>query len=149
MAMMLRRIAWITMGAVLALTLANAVMAGSLNGAAGRIPAYYDALKFTINFKEFPPQAERSILAHNKQFNFIYQSDQAQAAGFDFISVIDAIPGDGMNPLWREVQIIFPDKPFQLFSDTEIAAAAASGLITLSTTNEVYRCSVVGKKPKH
>jgi hypothetical protein len=146
-AMTLQRIARITLGAVLVSVLATAVMAaGSPNAHAGFMPAYYDAKLFTINFKELPPQAERSIIAHNGQFNIIWQSDQAEALGFNFISVIDAIPGDGMNPLWREVQIIFPGAPFQLKSDTDVAAAAAAGLITLSTTNEVYRCSVARHK---
>jgi hypothetical protein len=63
-----------------------------------------------------------------------------------FISVLDAIQGDGFNPLWQEVQISFTSghTPRQLTSDTDILAAAASGEITLSSTTEVYRCSVVG-----
>jgi hypothetical protein len=65
-----------------------------------------------------------------------------------FISVLDAIQGDGFNPLWREVQITFNGgfTPRQLFSDTEILAAAAGSNpeITLTTTDELYRCSVIG-----
>jgi len=60
--------------------------------------------------------------------------------------VLDAIQGDGFNPLWREVQITFKagHAPRQLFSDTEVADAAAAGEITLAPTDEVYRCSVIG-----
>ena len=34
--------------------------------------------------------------------------------------------------------------PRQLFSDNEVADAAAAGEITLAPTDEVYRCSVIG-----
>jgi hypothetical protein len=46
------------------------------------------------------------------------------------------------------VQITFTagHKIMQLTSDNDILAAAASGMITLSPTTEVYRCSVVGPK---
>ena len=37
-------------------------------------------------------------------------------------------------------------QPVQLTSDTEVLAAAASGEITLTDTDEFYRCSVVGHK---
>jgi hypothetical protein len=74
-------------------------------------------------------------------------SDQAEAAGVMFTSVLDAIQGDGFNPLWQEVQIVFKTiAPQQFFSDNEILAAAAAGKIALMPTTEVYRCSVVGTK---
>jgi hypothetical protein len=119
---------------------------GSLNGVAGSMPAYYDHDLFTINFKELST-AEATLIKRNTQFNFIYQSDPGLPGGQPFISVIDAIPADGMNPLWLEVQITFNPghTPRQLFSDDEIAAAAASGEITLTATDEMYRCSVIGK----
>ena len=65
-----------------------------------------------------------------------------------FVSVLDAIQGDGFNPLWLEVQISFNEgfTPRQLTSDTDVEAAAASGEITLTPTDEIYRCSVVGSK---
>jgi hypothetical protein len=135
-------------GAVLSLGMTVLVLAGSPNGSQGQMPAYYDGELFTINFKELPPGGEAAVLAQNKSINTIYMSDQAMAEGFDFISVIDAIQGDGFNPLWNEVQIVFADgvAPFQLLSDTDVAAAEAAGLITLVPTTEVYRCSVVGPK---
>ena len=90
--------------------------------------------------------AQATLLAKNNQQNTIYQSDPGLPGGQPFISVIDAIPADGMNPLWAEVQIAFTPghTPRQLFSDDEIAAAFASGEITLTPTNEMYRCSVIG-----
>src|SRR5262245_44256378 len=120
------------------------------NGSATDMPAYYDDQLFTINFKELPPAAEKATLAHNGSLNVIYMSDQAVAAGFDFVSVLDAIQGDGFNPLWQEVQIVFASgvAPFQLTSDTDVLAAEAAGLITLEPTDEIYRCSVVGPGPK-
>jgi len=116
------------------------------NGRGGVMPAYYDAELFTINFKEEPGGAEQALLAHNGSINTIYMCDACEAAGFMFTSVLDAIQGDGFNPLWREVQITFNagHTPRQLFSDNEVAAVAAAGEITLTATNEVYRCSVIG-----
>jgi len=122
-------------------------MAGSMNGSAGIMPAFYDGILFNINFKELPPGGEAATLQHNRSINTIYMSDNAMPNGHMFISVLDAIQGDGFNPLWREVQIVFPSPHAvqQFTSDTEVLAAAAAGQIQLVTTNEIYRCSVVGK----
>ena len=123
--------------------------AGSMNGVAGSMPAFYDGTLFTINFKELPPGGEAATLNHNHSINIIYMSDQfMEVTGHMFISVIDAIQGDGFNPLWQEVQIVFPDPSaaMQFTSDTEILAAAAARQIQLVPTDEVYRCSVIGKK---
>ena len=135
-------------GAAMALVSAQA---GTGNGAASSIPAYYDHAPFTIQFVEFSPNAEASLLQHNKSLNFIYQSDPGLPGGQPFISVIDAVPGDGFNPIWEEVQITFTagHTPRQLFSDDEIADAFASGEIDLTFTGEVYWCPVVGHKPLH
>ena len=136
-------------GTSLALALVTGARAGSANGSASAIPAYYDDNLFTILFVEFSPAAERSLLQHNKSLNFIYQSDAGLPGGEPFISVIDAVPGDGFNPIWEEVQITFTagNTPRQLFSDTEVEAAVDAGEITLTHTGEVYWCPVVG--PKH
>ena len=132
-------------GAALLLCFAATASAGSSNGSQGDMPAFYDAQPLTINFKELPPQAEEMQLAHNASINFIYMSDGGVGNGEPFISVLDAIQGDGFNPLWVEVQILFTNSaPRQFFSDDEILEAAAAGEITLVTTDEVYRCSVVG-----
>jgi hypothetical protein len=122
--------------------------ADSTKGSFTNMPAYYDGELFTISFFELPPAGEKTVLARNKSINIIYQSDQAEAAGVEFISVLDAIPGDGFNPLWQEVQIVFVNTANiqQLTSDTDILAAAASGEILLIPTTEVYICSVVGSK---
>ncbi len=131
------------------LVLAGAARAGSTNGSAGQMPAYYDDQLFTINFKELSPKAERAVLAHNKSINVIYMSDQGLPGGEMFIAVIDAIQGDGFNPLWQEKQIVFnPGVPRrQLTSDTDVDDAEMAGEIMVVPTDEVYRCSVVG--PKH
>jgi hypothetical protein len=112
------------------------------------MPAYYDAMLFTINFMELSPDAERSAIAHNTAINKIFQSDPGLPGGQPFISVIDAIQGDGFNPLWREFQIAFTSghTPRQLKSDDEVTAAVQSGEITLQPTDEVYICAVVGAK---
>lgn len=120
--------------------------AGSLNGVAGSMPAYYDHELFTINLFQLT-KAQATLLQRNSQQNTIYMSDGGLPGGQPFVSVLDAILADGFNPLWAEVQIAFTagHTPRQLFSDDEIAAAAASGEITLTPTNEMYRCSVIGK----
>ncbi len=125
-------------------------VSASGNGISSAIPAYYDAKLFNIIFVEFPPQAEKSLIAHNPGINFIYQSDPGLPGGQPFISVIDAVPGDGMNPVWEEVQIAFNPGfiPHQLFSDTEVLAAAQASEITLTFTGEVYYCPVIGQKPR-
>jgi hypothetical protein len=123
-----------------------AAAAGSPNGIGGAMPAYYDHEIFTINFTELGPMAEKSILSHNPQFNFIFTSEAMLPDGSPFVSVIDAIPADGMNPLWNEVEVTFTSghTPRQLFSDDEVGAAATSGEVSLHVTDEVYRCSVIG-----
>jgi hypothetical protein len=101
----------------------------------------------TINFKQQPSGAEASLLTHNGSINTIYMSDQAEAAGVMFTSVLDAIQGDGFNSLWQEVQIVFETiPPKQCTSENQILAAAAARQIALDPTTEVYRCSVVGTK---
>ncbi len=131
--------------AILATALPMAVQAQSTQGIASVIQAYYDAKLFNIQFVEFSPQAEKTILQHNGSLNFIYQSD-AGLPGGPFISVIDAIPTDGFNPVWEEVQITFTPghTPRQFFSDDEVLAAALSKEITLDFTGEVYWCPIVG-----
>jgi hypothetical protein len=131
------------------LALAGMTSAASMNGRAGSMPAYYDDQLFTINFMELPAGGEQATLARNKSINTIYMSDGCMPGGNMFVSVIDAIQGDGFNPLWQEVQVVFnnPTFPCQQFtSDEDISNAAAAGLITLDPTTEIYRCSVIGPR---
>ncbi|TLM99194.1 MAG: hypothetical protein FDZ75_00660 [Actinobacteria bacterium] len=121
--------------------------AHSTNGVAGSMPAYYDHDPYTINFMFFPARAQTVLHDKNGQINTIYQSDPGLPGGQPFISVLDAIPGDGMNAIWEEVQVTFTagHTPRQLYSDNEVFAAQAAGEITLTDTDEMYRCSVTGK----
>lgn len=122
---------------------------GSRNGAAGQMPAFYDGELFTINIYQLSDTAAASIVAKNQSHNTIYASNDLDEEQ-EFVPVIDAIQGDGFNPLWLQVLIIFNEgfTPHQFFSDDEILAAAAGPdpEITLVNTGEVYRCSVVGSK---
>jgi hypothetical protein len=122
---------------------------GSANGAAGQMPAFYDGELFTVNMKEMPDNASDSIIERNPSHNKIYASNDLDEEQ-DFFPVIDAIQGDGFNPLWRQILVVFNEgfTPHQFFSDEEIEAAAAEPdpEITLVETDEVYRCSVVGGK---
>jgi hypothetical protein len=115
-------------------------------GVSGSMPAYYDHQLLTINFFQLTT-AQATLLSHNSQTNTIYMSDAGLPGGKPFIAVLDAIQGDGFNPLWAEVQVNFTtgNTPTQLFSDNDILAAAAAGIVTLTPSNELYRCSVIGK----
>jgi hypothetical protein len=125
-----------------------ATQAGSEKGRAGAMPAYYDGELFTINFKEMGDKAADALRAHNGSINVIYMSDATLADGSMFVAMLDAIQGDGFNPLWVEVDVTFNSgfQPRQLLSDVDIDDAEASGEITLTVTDEVYRCSVIGPK---
>ena len=145
----MRKALFLALLAVLALGPAAARAGnGNANGSGGDMPAFYDGSTFTINFKELSSNAEMSLLRSNHSINVIYMSDTPLPDGSMFEAVLDAIQGDGFNPLWQEVDIVFNDgfTPQQFTSDTDIEAAADAGEITLVPTNEVYRCAVVGPK---
>ena len=123
--------------------------AASTNGAAGQMPAYYEGDLFTVNMKELPDNANASIIAKNQSLNEIYASNDLDEEQ-DFIPVINAIQGEGFNPLWHQNLIVFNAgfTPHQFVSEDEVLAAAAGPdpEITIVVTDEVYRCSVVGRK---
>jgi hypothetical protein len=134
---------------VVALTGSAALAAhGSTNGSAGQMPAFYEGDLFTVNMFEVPA-AEGSLIDNNPSINTIYASNDLDEEQ-DFIPVIDAIQGEGFNPLWQQVLIVFNEgfTPHQFTSETQVLAAAAGANpeITLVETDEVYRCSVVGPK---
>jgi len=120
---------------------------GSTKGAAGQMPAYYDGELFTVNMFEVP--ASDPVIDHDPSLNIIYATNDLDEEQ-DFVPVITAIQGDGFNPLWLQVLIVFNPgfTPHQFVSDVEVEAAAAGANpeITLVETDEVYRCSVVGRK---
>jgi hypothetical protein len=128
-------------------TAAAALASGSINGAAGQTPAFYDGNRFTVNMFEVP--GGRSLLHRNPNINTIYASNDLDDPQ-DFVPVIDAIQGDGFNPLWHQVLIVFNPgfTPHQFVSDEQVEAAASGSHpeIALVPTDEVYRCAVVGSK---
>ena len=121
--------------------------AGSENGAAGQIPAFYEGQLFTINDKELPANASARLIRRRAALNEIYATNDLDDEQ-DFAPVIDALPGDAFNPLWRQILIHFNPgaTPHQFVSEDEIDDAVLAGAITLEETDEVYRCSVVGRK---
>ena len=127
---------------VVALTGSAALAAGGENGNASKRPVFYEGQLVTVNMFEVP--ASDPLLKHNPSFNTIYATNDLDEPQ-DFNSVIDAIPGDAFNPLWHQVLIVFNPgvTPRQFHSEDEVLAAAAAGEITLDSTDEVYRCSVV------
>jgi hypothetical protein len=111
------------------------------------MPAFYEGERFTVNMFEVPA-AEGSLTDNNASIT-IYASNDLDDEQ-DFIPVIDAIQGEGFNPLWQQVLIVFNEgfAPHQFTSEAQVLAAAAGANpeITLVETDEVYRCSVVGPK---
>ena len=97
----------------------------------------------------FEVPSSETLLDHNRSTNTIYATNDLDDEQ-DFLSVIDAIQGEGMNPLWQQVLIVFNDgfTPHQFESEDEVLAAAAGAdpEITLVPTDEVYRCSIVRSK---
>ena len=138
----------VTGGLFVALTGGAAFAAGgSPNGAASQRPVFYEGKQVTVNMFEVP--SSETLLDHNKSTNTIYASNDLDDEQ-DFLSVIDAIQGEGMNPLWHQVLIVFNDgfTPRQFTSEDDVLAAAAGAdpEITLVPTDEVYRCSIVRTK---
>jgi hypothetical protein len=130
-----------------ALTGSAALAAGSPNGASTQRPVFYEGKRVTVNMFEVP--ASEALLENNPNINTIYASNDLDEEQ-DFLSVIDAIQGEGFNPLWHQVLIVFNEgfAPHQFVSEAQVLAAAAGAHpeITLVSTDEVYRCSIVGSK---
>jgi len=134
---------------LVALTASGALAAqGNPNGAASQRPVFYEGRLVTVNMFEVPA-ADGSLLDRNQNVNTIYASNDLDDEQ-DFNSVIDAIQGEGFNPLWHQVLIVFNpgSTPHQFVSEDDVLAAAAGAHpeITLVSTDEVYRCSIVGQK---
>jgi hypothetical protein len=121
---------------------------GSVKGAGGQMPAYYDGDLFTINSVEISDVSADHV-GENPSHNEIFVTNDLDDEQ-DFVPVIDAIQGDGFNPLWEQILIVFNPgvTPHQFVSDDEVNEAASGSRpeITLVDTHEVYRCSVVGAK---
>ena len=121
--------------------------AGNVNGRGGARDVYYDEKLVTVNMVELSEDAAAKIIANNTSVNEIYASNDLDDPQ-DFKSVIDAVPTDGFNPLWKQLLIVFNPgfTPHQFFSEEEVedAAAGSNPEITLVDTGEIYRCSVIG-----
>jgi len=117
---------------------------GNPNGAAGVIPAFFNGQSVNINVKELSDTASASIIEHNKSLQIIYVTNDLDEPQ-QFAPVINAVPGQGFNALWLQIRIDFTGSaPHQFTSEADILAAANAHEITLTSTGEVYRDSVVG-----
>jgi hypothetical protein len=125
----------------------RATLAGgpSPNGAAGQMPAFYEDQLFTINIY----QLSKNLVGKNPNLNMIFATNDLDEEQ-DFIPVIDAIQGDGFNPLWRQFLIVFNDgftpRQFTSADEVETAASGPDPEIRLIDSGETYRCAVVGRK---
>src|SRR6266540_3415695 len=85
--------------------------------------------------KEMPGNAEVSLIGKNPSINTIYASNDLDEEQ-EFIPVINAIQGEGFNPLWRQVLIVFNEgfTPHQfgcwpeIEQDNEPARLASGGV---------------------
>lgn len=113
-------------------------LSASPNGNSGITLVYYDAKLVKMNLNPFSAQAAASLLAHNSSINILYERT-------GFVTVTDAIQGDGYNPIWQEVDIVFNNgfTPHQFLSDTDVLDAAAANEITLVPTNKIFRCDII------
>ncbi len=141
-------ISLICIAALLVVAFGVPVSASSPGNKDKSMQAYYDGKLFFISFMEKQPTAEAKIDMKNKSINKIYQYDPGLPGGAPFISVIDAIQGQGpgFNPLWEEFQIVF-NHPSQVpvhqyTSDNDIVNDFNAGLIGLIETDEIYVCVV-------
>jgi len=126
----------------------QSMQSGNVKGSGGQMPAFYDGRLIEINTLEISDTAGDRV-ASNPSHNEIFVTNDLDDPQ-DFHPVIDAIQGDGFNPLWEQIKIVFNPgiTPHQFTSDDEVeqAAAGAHPEITLVDTGEMYRCSVVGTK---
>jgi hypothetical protein len=131
------------LGAVLVLVLGGAASAQSLNGAAGQMPAFYDCEQFTVNLKPV------SLDPSHSQVNIIYFLSNGTMV-LDQITggEVPTAPKSGFNPLWLGIDVTINDTSLSstLCSDDAIVAASKTGGVSLMSTGQVFRCSVVGKK---
>ncbi len=142
-------IAVVCISLLLVCLIGSPVLAVSMGNKSHDMPAYYDGKIFKISFMELPAGGEKATDMRNGSINKIYQYDTGLPGGAPFISVLDAIQGDGFNPLWEEFQIQFLTIPVQQFTrDDDIVNAAMAGQINLIETDEVYICTVFGPKKK-
>jgi len=82
-------------GLFVALASGTALAQGSPNGASTQRPVFYEGKQVTVNMFEVP--ASDPLLANNTGVNTIYASNDLDEEQ-DFLSVIDAIQGEGFNP---------------------------------------------------
>jgi hypothetical protein len=86
-----------------------------------------------------PEGASAATIAHNGNINEIYASNDLDDEQ-DFVPVINAIQGEGFNPLWRQNLIVFNQgfTPHQFTSEADVLAAAAGANpeITIVPTDE-------------
>ena len=113
-------------------------------GAATQIPAFFNGQSVTINVLQKSDQSAASLLAHNKQLQIIFVTNDLDDPQ-TFAPVLSAVPGQNFNGNWDQVRIEFNPgvTPHQFTSEADILAAVQAGQITLTNTFEVYRDSVV------
>jgi hypothetical protein len=107
---------------------------------------YFNDEEYNVNMFELPEKAAEKVLNSNQKVGEIYTyCDLDEECDWD--PIVDSVPGQNYNPLWQEIEIEFAEgvEPYQFTSDEAIEEAAEAGEITLTETDEVYRCAVIGK----
>jgi hypothetical protein len=111
------------------------------HGRATAMPGFFDGQLVTVLHQDFGETAAEALVDHNGTVNLIYETD-------GLLDVVDAAPGEDYNPIWIEVEVEFNAgfTPHQFVSAAEIQAAADSGEVTLTETDEVEICAIVGPR---
>lgn len=101
---------------------------------------YYDSMLVKMKLEQFRDKPSESLLTHKRDLNILYMSN-------GFITVANAIQGDGYNAIWNAVEIGFVAgvTPRQFYSEAEILAAAAgkNPEILLSSSTKIYRGAII------
>jgi len=118
----------------------------SRGGLEGDTPAYYHGALYTLRFHVVFEISPSVLEGRDGTINTLYEADAPLPGGAKFLPVLDSIQSDGPEPIWRKILIEFKPgwTPRQFLSHFEIYHAAQVGEIMLTSSDEVYRCSVAG-----
>jgi hypothetical protein len=129
-----------TLAAALGLALVPSAGAGE-NGRGSAMPGYFDCQLVTILHADIPEGGAEALAEHNGQANLIFVFPDGSN-----LDVVDAIPTQGYNPIWQEVEVTWNTTPSLLCSAAQIFAAEERGDVTLEFTDEFETCPVAGPR---
>lgn len=127
-----------------ATSLKNIVVDNSREGVAD---VFYNGKVYSMNMTPLSPNATATMVDGSQTVKelFVYKEIPDRSA---FTMVSDDITGEGFNPAWRAIEIEFNRgyTPRQFTSKEGIYAAVNLNEITLKSTDEMYRFTLIGLK---